>query len=63
MPGSMKLNTWYHVAGVYDGHQLKIYINGNLAGSKNFKGIINPSINYNLKIGRIADNGASDGRY
>ena len=62
-PGSMELNIWYHVAGVYDGHQLKIYINGNLAGSKSFKGGINPSISYNLKIGRIADNGASDGRY
>lgn len=58
----LQLNAWQHVAGTYDGNKLKIFINGNQAGSLSFKGKINPS-GYNLKIGRIADMGAANGRY
>ena len=32
-PGSVSLNTWTHVAGVWDGSTLKIYINGILQGT------------------------------
>ena len=56
-PGAIPLNTWTHVAGTYDGKKLRIYINGSQAGILNFKGSIVPAVSYNLKIGKIADNG------
>jgi len=31
---NLAVGTWYHVAGVYDGSQLRVYVNGNLDGSK-----------------------------
>ncbi len=61
--GSLQLNTWHHVAGTYDGDKLRIYIDGNQVGSKNFKGSIAPSVDYNLRIGKIADEDAASGRY
>src|SRR5262249_42891499 len=30
---SLRSNTWYHVAGVWDGAQLKVYVNGVLDGA------------------------------
>jgi len=33
-------DTWYHIAGVYDGAEMKIYINGKLDASKNQMGNI-----------------------
>lgn len=62
-PGAIPLNTWTHVAGTYDGKKLRIYINGSQAGILNFKGSIVPAVSYNLKIGKIADNGTSSGRF
>jgi hypothetical protein len=61
--GDLQLNTWHHVAGTFDGNKLRIYIDGTLAKSKNFKGSIDPSLDYNLKIGRIADDNTADKRY
>lgn len=29
----LQLNTWYHIAGIYDGSILKVYVNGQLDGS------------------------------
>ncbi|MCX6291195.1 MAG: T9SS type A sorting domain-containing protein [Bacteroidetes bacterium] len=60
--GSLTLNTWYHVAGTFDGSNLKIYINGNLAGTLAFTGTIIPSI-FNPKISRLSDNAQAASRY
>ena len=38
-------NQWSHVAGTYDGHQIKIYVNGQLVGSGFVTGAIVPSSN------------------
>lgn len=62
-PNALQLNTWYHVAGTYDGNKLKLYINGQEVQSENFKGSIAPATHYKLKIGRIGDTGASNGRF
>jgi hypothetical protein len=32
------LGTWVHVAGTYDGYEMRLYINGELAGSTPFAG-------------------------
>jgi subtilase family serine protease len=44
-------STWYHIAGVYDGTAMKIYVNGNLENSIPQTGTIRPSVS-SLKIGR-----------
>jgi hypothetical protein len=61
--GSLQLNAWTHVAGTFDGSKLRIYINGTLSGTENFHGSILTSGNYKLKIGKISDDGAANGRY
>jgi hypothetical protein len=61
--GSMQLNHWYHVAGTFDGDKLRLYIDGSEVANRTFHGSIDPSPNYNLNIGRIADMGAANGRY
>jgi hypothetical protein len=33
-PSSLPLNAWSHLAAVYDGQTLRLYVNGNLAASK-----------------------------
>jgi hypothetical protein len=49
--GSFSENTWYHVAGVYNGTNLKIYVNGTEEVGDAATGIIGSSPN-NLEIGR-----------
>lgn len=34
VPGSFSTGTWYHIAAVYNGTQLKIYVNGQLSATK-----------------------------
>jgi len=36
--GMFKVQTWHHIAGVYDGAQLKLYLDGALAASSNVTG-------------------------
>jgi len=54
----LQTNTWYHVAGQYDGNQLRIYVNGNLEGTT-VVGLVNLNdFNGNLFfIGKRWDNG------
>ncbi|MBL1201207.1 MAG: cyanobactin biosynthesis PatC/TenC/TruC family protein [Nostoc sp. GBBB01] len=54
---SLKLNQWHHLAGTYDGKQIKVYIDG---VEKATKAIANSAINYepenDLFIGTYKDN-------
>jgi len=60
--GTLTLNTWYHVAGTFDGHHIKVYINGVLAGDSAFTGTIIPST-FDPMIGRLSDLGQPADRY
>ncbi|MFH1990587.1 MAG: TasA family protein [Patescibacteria group bacterium] len=48
---STALNTWYHVVGVYDGSEMKLYVNGVLKGSLTTSGSITTN-NSPLRIGK-----------
>lgn len=50
---------WTHVAGTYDGTVMRIFINGELAGEKEFsEGVIQPADNAGLIIGYVGAQGA-----
>ncbi|MEI6576281.1 MAG: LamG-like jellyroll fold domain-containing protein [Bacteroidota bacterium] len=53
--GSMTLNTWYHVAGTFDGEKVKSYINGILVDSLSFTGTILTSAGFPMRIGEFCD--------
>ena len=62
-PSSITLNAWYHVAGTYDGYDIKMYVNGALVATTPFRGTIIPSV-LRPKIGRLADTvQATGGRF
>lgn len=61
-PNALSLNTWYHVAGTFDGESSNIYINGQLAGSTAFNGSIIPGSAFPLKIGKLCDTGQFEER-
>lgn len=60
---SLALNTWYHVAMVYNGTSLKGYVNGVLDGSTNVSGMVATSTS-TLKLGLYStpSNHALNGR-
>lgn len=45
-------NKWYHLAGVYDGKTIKLYVDGVLEGSTDKTGDINVAKGKNLYIGK-----------
>jgi hypothetical protein len=47
---------WHHVAGVYDGSKLYLYIDGLLDNTEDATGAIDNSINYEVYIGENAEN-------
>jgi len=52
------VNKWHHVAGIYDGNTLKLYIDGNIVNTKDVSSnSINPGNNYVLGIGRDLEKG------
>lgn len=53
---SVPLNSWSHIAGVYDGSTMRIYINGELRGQKEYSGGIFVA-NSDVSIGAIATGG------
>ncbi len=61
-PNALQLNTWHHVAATYNGSRLRLYIDGTFVNDRRFTGTIDPSPDYALKIGRIADENAFSGR-
>jgi len=54
---NLTANNWYHIAGTYDGSQLKIYVDGIMNGAINMTGSIN-SIDRNILIGARYRSGA-----
>jgi hypothetical protein len=50
--GMVPLNTWTHVAGVYDGSSLRVYLNGQSAGQTLYSGGIFGGVN-DLSIGGV----------
>ena len=52
---TLTLGTWTHVAGSYDGQNLKVFINGVEQNSVAFQGSIVTSPNYPLTIGKLSD--------
>ena len=53
-------NNWYHVAGTFDGTNVRVYVDGVEMATLPFAGTIRPSIDYPMKIGKLCDNGQSD---
>lgn len=55
-----ELNRWYHVASVYNGQTLTLYVDGRMAGSGKLTGTlnydrVNDSPDYGLNLGRYKD--------
>lgn len=47
----MSVNTWYHIAGTYDGTKMRVYLDGINVDSLSYTGNISKTPNNNLTIG------------
>ena len=56
----LEFNSWYHLAGVYNGSTLKVYVNGVLQGSVDVQGT--PTLGTGVDI-NFAENPTWSGRY
>ncbi|PKP01870.1 MAG: hypothetical protein CVU11_13795 [Bacteroidetes bacterium HGW-Bacteroidetes-6] len=59
-PAIMGLNSWYHIAGVFDGSVIKIYINGQLQATNTASGTISAATTTTMYLG---ENPTWSGRY
>lgn len=50
----MSTGRWYHVAGVFDGDSVRVFLNGEQVASQVYKGTMGPSTGYALRIGKLA---------
>jgi hypothetical protein len=57
------LNTWTHVAGTFDGSNVRIFVNGIQVGITPFSGTIAPATTIPMAIGRLSDTGVAASRY
>ena len=63
----LEVNTWYHAAAVYDGAEMRLYLNGSLAASRRVNGSFSNNTdiraaigNYASGIGRVPFHGTID---
>jgi len=61
--GSMTLNTWYHLAGTYDGDSVRVYIDGIQKGAAALPDGMIQGLAFPIKIGRLSDQSQSQTRY
>ena len=52
---TLSANTWYHITGIYDGADIKVYVNGVEDGTHNVGSITGTANNENLQIGGRSD--------
>lgn len=50
----LEVDKWYHIAGVFDGDSVKVYVNGILQASALYSGQINISSGANARIGQLS---------
>ncbi len=50
--GNLDSDTWYHVAATYDGSTMRLYLDGNIVGSKSKSGLIDSNPNIDAWIGK-----------
>jgi len=48
---ALALNQWHHLVMTYNGTQIKLYVNGNLASTQNYSGLMNIAGNSGISIG------------
>lgn len=61
--GAMLVNTWYHVAGTYDGDSIRVFINGIQRGATSLPDGMIRGLAYPIRIGRLSDQSQSQTRY
>ncbi len=61
--GVLTLNTWYHVAGTYDGDSVRVFVNGVQVGVNALPDGMIAGTAYPIRIGRLSDQLQSQTRY